>query len=62
VETLQYTVNQIEKWLIEADTEPDLLDCVAEYAYSQGGRSIMEICNGLGEEYQEMARDQDAIG
>ncbi len=23
---------------------------------------MTEICNGLGEEYQEMARDQDAIG
>jgi hypothetical protein len=46
----------------KADTEPDLLDCIAEYAYSWGGRWMMEICYGLGDEYQKMARDQDAIG
>ncbi len=62
VETLQHTVDLMENWLMKADTEPDLLDCITEYAYSCGGRLMTEICNGLGEEYQEMARDQDAIG
>ncbi len=62
VETLQHTVDLMEDWLTEADTDPDLLDCIAEYAYSRGGRSMTEICYGLGEEYQKMARDQDVIG
>jgi hypothetical protein len=62
VETLQHTADLMENWLMEADTDPDLLDCIAEYAYSRGGRSMLEICKGLGKEYQEMARDQDAIG
>jgi hypothetical protein len=52
----------MEDWLTKAETNPDLLDCIAEYAYSRGGRSMTEICYGLGEEYQEMARDQDIIG
>jgi hypothetical protein len=52
----------MENWLMEADTESNLLDFIAEYAYSCGGRLMMKICNGLGEEYQEMARDQNAIG
>jgi hypothetical protein len=62
VETLQHIVDLMDDWLTEADTNPDLLDCIAEYAYSQGGRLMMEICYGLGEEYQMMARDQDVIG
>jgi hypothetical protein len=62
VETLQQTVDLMENWLAEADIDPNLLDCIAEYAYSRGGRSMTEICYGFGEEYQEMARDQDAIG
>jgi hypothetical protein len=34
VETLKHTVDLMEAWLTKADTEPDLLDCIAEYAYS----------------------------
>jgi hypothetical protein len=34
VETLQQTVDLMENWLTEADTDPDLLDCIAEYTYS----------------------------
>jgi hypothetical protein len=48
--------------LEEAGTEPDLLDCIAEYAYSRGRRTMVEICNGLGEPFQRMAWDQDEIG
>jgi hypothetical protein len=55
-------VDLLESWLEEASTEPDLLDCIAEYAYSRGGRTAMEICNGQGEPFQRMARDQDEIG
>ena len=46
----------------EVDTDPDLLDCIAEYAYPRGGQEMTEICNGLGETYLQMAREQDVIG
>ncbi len=62
METLQHTVNLMEDLLTKADTDPNLLDCIAEYAYSRGRRLMTEICYGLGEEYQKMARDQDLIG
>jgi hypothetical protein len=62
VETLHHTTDIMEAWMKEVDTDPDLLDCIAEYAYAQGSRAMMEICNGLGEIYLQMARDQDAIG
>jgi hypothetical protein len=38
------------------------MDCIAEYAYGQGGRTMVDICQGLGEDFQKMAWEQDAIG
>ena len=46
----------------EVGTEPILLDCIAEYAFGRGGRTMAEICSGLEESYQRMAVEQDAIG
>jgi hypothetical protein len=62
VATLHHTVDLLESWLEEAGTEPNLLDCIAEYAYSRGGRTMVEICNELGEPFQRMAWNQDEIG
>ncbi len=62
VETLHHTINLLESWLEEASTDPVLLDCIAEYAYGRGGRTMVEICQGLGDPFQQMAQDQDAIG
>jgi len=62
VATLHHTVDLLESWMQAVDTEPDLLDCIAEYAYCRGGRTMTQICTGLGESYQLMARDQDRIG
>ncbi len=30
VETLRHTLDLMEEWLEEAETDPDLLDCIAE--------------------------------
>jgi hypothetical protein len=62
VETLHHMVDLLESWLEEAATDPDLLDCIAEYAYGRGGRTMEDICSGLGEPFQKMAWDQDEIG
>jgi hypothetical protein len=62
VETPKRTLDLVEKWLEHADTEPNLLDCIAEYTHGRGGLTMTEICYGLGEECQLMARDQDEIG
>jgi hypothetical protein len=45
------TMDLLEVWLEESDTDPDLLDCIAEYAYGRGGRTMVEICRGLGEPF-----------
>jgi hypothetical protein len=62
VETLKHTLELMEEWLIEADTEPDLIDCIKEYVHSRGGQSMTEICSSLGQQFLQMAREQDAIG
>jgi hypothetical protein len=62
VETLHHTINIMEAWLIEVDTDPDLVDCITEYVYARGGGTMVEICQGLREIYLQMARDQDVIG
>ncbi len=62
VETLKHTIDLLKEWLSEGDTDPDLLDCIAEYAYGRGRRTMVNICQGLGEDFQKMAWEQDAIG
>jgi hypothetical protein len=62
VETLHHTINIMEAWMKEVDTDPDLLDCIAEYAYAQGNRAMTKFFNRLGEIYLQMACNQDAIG
>ena len=55
-------IDLLESWLEEADTDPVLLDCIAEYAYGRRGCTMVEICQGLGDPFQQMVQDQDAIG
>jgi hypothetical protein len=52
----------MEDWLEEAETDLDLLDCIAEYAHGRGGRTMVKICTGLGLQLMQMAQEQDAIG
>jgi hypothetical protein len=61
VERLLYTLDLMEDWIEELDPDPDLLGCIAEYEHGRGGCTMTEICQGLGEEYHQMAKDQDKI-
>jgi hypothetical protein len=61
-ETLKHTINFMEEWLTDAETNLDLLDCIAEYAHSRGASTMIDICEGLGPQFMQMAHDQDAIG
>ncbi len=44
------------------EVDLDLLHCIAEYAYRQGSGTMVDISHGLGDHFQLMAWDQDAIG
>jgi hypothetical protein len=49
VETLFHTINIMDQWLSDAGTEPTLQTCLVEYARGQGGISMTEVCQGMGE-------------
>jgi hypothetical protein len=56
------SIDSLKHWLTEVDTNPELLDCIIEYAQGQGGISMMEICYNQTHCYQLIAADQDEIG
>jgi hypothetical protein len=62
VETLKHTIDLLEECLCKGDTDLDLLNCIAEYAYGRGGQTMVNICHGLKDHLQQMVRDQDTIG
>ena len=62
VETLRHSIDLMEGWMEESGTDSILLDCITEYACGRGRRTMVEICTGLEETYQQMAADQDTIG
>ncbi len=62
VETLKHTVELAADWLTKAETDPDLLDCIMEFAHGRGEQTMEEICTGLGPQFIKMAKEQDAIG
>ncbi len=59
---LKHTLELAEDWLTEAETDPDLLDYIVEFAHGRGGRTMEEICKGLRPQFTQMAKEQDAIG
>ena len=59
---LNKSIDLLKHWLTEVETNPELLDCIVEYARGQGGITMTEICYDKAHHYQLMASDQDAIG
>jgi hypothetical protein len=64
VEALQVTIKLLDQWMKRRGTDPDLRDCIYEYAMGQGGVTMGEICeeNQYDQWYRVMARAQDSIG
>jgi len=56
------SINILASWLAEVGTDPDLRDCIVEYARGRGSLSMTEICFTLDHRYQRMAHDQDVVG
>ncbi len=38
-------IDLLTSWLTDVDTDPDLQDCIVEYAKGRGGISMSEICS-----------------
>ncbi len=62
VETLHHTIDFIEDWLEESETEPELQEILPEYARGRGGVTLGDICHGRSEEFHQLAKEQDEIG
>jgi len=59
---MTHLIDLLEQWLVEVDTDPDLRECLVEYARGRGGRTMTEICRGVDNRYRRVAEEQYAIG
>ena len=57
-----HSIDLLEQWLVEVDTDPDLPECLVEYARGRSGLSMTEICRGMDNRYLMVAEEQDTIG
>jgi hypothetical protein len=62
VDALMKSINQLEQWLEEVDTDPDLLRCIVEYARRRGQLAMSDICRGMDCHFIKMGDEQDAMG
>ncbi len=40
------SIDLLDTWMAEVDTDPNLWDCMGEYAKGRGGVAVEEICRG----------------
>ena len=62
VEAMNLTIDMLELWLIQEQTDPGLQDCIIQYARGRGGTTMGEICEDKHEKYHHFAVSQDKIG
>ncbi len=64
VKALHATISLLDRSIKQNNTDPDLRECIYEYAMGRGRTSIVEICaeNDYDKRYRTMARLQDSIG
>jgi hypothetical protein len=56
------SIDLLEVWLREVETDPKLRSCIVEFARGRGQVIMSEICSDMDTRFQLMARDQDNIG
>ncbi len=62
VDALLKSIDLLDTWLEEVDTDCDLCDCIIEYTKGTGSVWMTDICRGKAQRYASMAREQDKIG
>ncbi len=62
VDILMKSIELLESWLVDVETDPDLWDSIVKYAKGRGGVTMLDICQGMDHRYRLMAQDQDTIG
>ena len=61
VETLLRTIEMVDDWLEESDTDPELRVCLIQYARSRGEESMEYICRRVSR-FRRMSLEQDKLG
>jgi hypothetical protein len=56
------SIDLLDAWLKEAETDPNLHGCIVEYAKGRGQLCMSDIFADMDTRYQLMAKDQDNIG
>ena len=57
-----HSIDLLEHWLVEVDTDPNLRECMVEYVRGRGDHAMMEICRGMDNRYRRVAEEKDVIG
>ena len=62
VDTLMKSVDLLASWMMEANTDPNLRECIVDYAKGRGTVSMSELCHDKDTRFRQMAANQDKIG
>ena len=62
MDLLHKSINDLERWLSEAETETGLKHVICSYARGRGGISMSVAVGGQRALYGDMADSQDLIG
>ncbi len=62
VEAFQFCTTALERWLDEADTDPDLTDSIVEYVPRRGTVTMEKAIFDAPPRFRQLAFSQDKIG
>jgi hypothetical protein len=62
VDALMTSINLLASWLAAVDTNPNLRDCIVDYAKGRGSITMEELCRNMDSRFRRMAVNQDVIG
>ena len=62
VAALMTSIDLMNDWMKDTETDPILRRCIMIYAKGRGNRTMIDICHGEGAQYERMAVSQDSIG
>ena len=62
VETFMQSSQALEQWMEEADTDPDLIECIMDYVQGRGMVTIASAVQNAPAQFQALGHLQDTIG
>ena len=62
VETFMQSSQALEQWMEDADTDPDLVECIMDYVQGRGTVTMALAVQNAPARFQALGRLQDKIG